>query len=478
RRLGNKKGSVSLRLNGTQNTYDSDWLNRSSVNDYTSGAAVLKTIDQQTGQENISKTYTINANYVRPIFNARWNANVGYTYNNGQVDAEQLTYNYNALTGRYEAIVPDFSNSLANHNWLQAARVGFIYTRTEWTYNFGFGLQQTGLSADTYNSSGANIASIDKTYYNVLPRLTINYKNKSNQTIQLNYNSNVNLPSVNDLQPVQNNSNPLYQRIGNPNLEARKSHRMSINFNTFSADNNRYWNGYFLYNLSFDDIGNEVKYVNGVQVVRPVNVDGTYYINTGTFFGMPAKLKGMRMGYGLNFYTSRNKGFINDEKNTTTRYNFGPNANLSYDVDGKLNSGIFLSVGYNKVNNSIPAAIDNRYFSFNNSVNISYELFKNFRIDTQLEHNGSAGRSDGFNNNAFLLNAGLEQYLMKNRLTLALKGYDILKQNTNIERNVNNTRIEDVRFNSLTRYFYLSLNYKIAKVGASNQRSNPRNTVN
>lgn len=477
RRMANNKGSVSLRLNGTQNTFNSDWKNQALLNTYGTTAAVTKT-DQQTEQENVSKTYTLNVNYVRPVFNKKWNANAGYIYNRGIVDAEQITYDYNTVTGRYETIVPDYSNVLTNRNWLQAARFGLIYTRTEWTYNFGFGLQQTGLDASVFNSAGVNTGNIDKTYYNVLPRLTINYKNKANHTIQLNYNSNVNLPSVNDLQPVQNNANNLYRRIGNPELEARKNHRMSINFNTFSPDNNRYWNGYFLINYSFDDIGNDVNYVDGVQFVKPVNVDGTYYVNTGSFFGMPTKIKGLRMGYGINLFASLAKGFIDNNKNTTNRYNIGPNANVSYDIEDKLNTSIFLSVGHSTVNNSLPTALDNRYFSFNNSANLSYELFKNFRIDAQLEHTGSAGRSDGFNNNAFLLNAGLEKYMMSRKLTLALKGFDILKQNTNIDRSVNSSRIEDVRFDNITRYFYLSLNYKITKVGASNQRSNPRNTVN
>jgi hypothetical protein len=238
--------------------------------------------------------------------------------------------------------VPKYSNALTYDNWLQAARLGLIYARTEWTYNFGFGLQETGLDASVYNNNGILAGNINKKYHNILPRLNISFKNKANQTIQLNYNVNVNLPSANDLQPVQNNSNLLYQRIGNPDLEARKNHRMSINYNTFSADNNKYWNGYFLYNLSFDDIGNNVSYTNGVQIVKPVNVDGNYFINTGTNFGKPVKLKGMRMGYGINFFTSHIKGFINDVQNITNRYNFGPNANIAYDVEGKINTGIFL----------------------------------------------------------------------------------------------------------------------------------------
>jgi len=473
-----KKGSIIIGLNGSQNTFNSNWLNKSLINNYRPGVVDVTDLNQQAEQENKSQNYSVAVNYIRPIVDKKLNSNIAYIRNEGKVDAQQLTLSYNPLNNTYDAVVPDFSNTLENKTWTQTARLGLIYNRTEWTYNFGLGFQETGLDASTFSSAAINTNNIDKKYYNILPRLNINFRNKNKHTLQLNYNANVNLPSVNDLQPVQNNSNPLYQRIGNPELEARKSHRMSVNFNTFSADNNKYWNGYFLVNYALDDVGNSINYVNGVQYVQPVNVDGNYYINTGTYFGQPTKLKGLRMGYGVNLSLSHNTSFINQEKNITNRYNFGPNANFSYDIDDKLNAGIYIGVQYSKVNNSQPSALDNKYFNFSNSASLSYEFIKNTRINTELNHNGAAGRADGFNNNVFLLNAGLDQYFMQRRITLSLKGFDILNQNTNIDRTVNGSRIEDIRFNSITRYFYVSLNYKITKVGVKSEKSNPRSTVN
>jgi hypothetical protein len=477
RRMANKKGSISLRLNGTQNTYNSDWVNKSLLNQYINGAGTATNINQEANQENASKTYTLNTNYARPL-NTKWSANLGYTYNRSLVNAAQATFDYNATTGRYDVIVPNLTNTFDNQNYLSAAGLGFIFTGKDWTYNFGVNLQETGLNANTFNTGGININQIEKTYYNLLPRLMVNFKNKANQTLAINYRATVNLPAVTDLQPVQNNTNPLYQREGNPDLEARKNHRISVNFNTFSPDNNRYWNGYFLYNLAFDDTGNNIRYDNGVQYVRPVNVDGNYYLRAGTFFGMPSKLKGLRTNYGVNFFAEHRTSFISDAKNITNRFEVGPNINWSYDVDDKFNAGIYAYVAYTKVNNSLETAVDNRYFTLSNSLNISYEFLKDLRIEADLDHIGSAGRADGFNSNYLLLNAGINKYIMQRQVTLSLKGFDILNQNTSIDRIINSSRIEDVRYNNITRYFYLSLNYKLSKVGAKNERSNPRNTVN
>lgn len=473
-----KKASVIIGLNGTQNTFNSDWLNKSVINTYKDGIIDINDLNQQAEQENNTRNIGYAINYIRPLFNKKWNGNLAYMRNDSKVEAQQTTYSYNALTNIYDSVVPDFSNTTQNKTLQQNLRLGFVYNRTQWTYNFGFALQETGLDASTFSANSVNTNNINRKYYNILPRFNINFKNQAKHTIQLNYNANVNLPSINDLQPVQNNTNPLYQRMGNSNLEARKSHRMSINFNTFSADNNKYWNGYFLVNYTLDDIGNSIKYVEGVQYVQPVNVDGNYYVSTGTFFGQPTKLAGLRMGYGMNLFISHNSSLINNEKNTTNRYNIGPNANFSYDIDDKLNAGIYLGVQYSMVNNSQPGAVDNKYFSFNNNTSISYEFVKNTRISSELQHNGAAGRADGFNNNIFLLNAGIEQYIMNRRITIALKGFDILNQNTNIDRTVNGSRIEDVRFDSIHRYFYVSLNYKITKVGSKSERGIPRNTVN
>jgi len=477
RRLGNKKGSVSIRLNGTQNTFNSDWINKSLLNQYVNGSATVTNINQEASQENAAKTYTGNANYARQL-NTKWSANIGYAYTKSLTDATQITFDYNPATGNYETIVPSLTNTFDNKNSLQTAGLGFIYTGKDWTYNFGVNAQESALDAKIFNNIGSNTGNIEKTYYNLLPRLTVNFKNKANQTLAINYRASVNLPSVTDLQPVQNNTNPLYQRQGNPDLEARKNHRLSVNFNTFSPDNNRYWNGYFLYNLAFDDTGNNITYNNGIQYVKPVNVDGNFYVRAGTNFGMPSKIKGLRMNYGANIFTEHRTGFISNEKNVTNRYEIGPNINWSYDIEDKFNAGIFAYVGYTKVNNSLETAVDNKYFTLNNTLNLSYEFIKNLRIEADLNHIGSAGRADGFNNNYFLLNAGINKYIMERRITLSLKGFDILKQNTSIDRIVNSSRIEDVRYNNITRYFFLSLNYKLTKVGASKERNNPRSTVN
>lgn len=477
RRLGYKKGSVSVRLNGSYNNLRSDWVNLSSIREFDGGGQSLQNINQSAEQENTVKGYTLNGNYSRPLTD-KWSSNLAYTYNKNSNVAGQYTLDFNPVTGRYEILVPTLTNVFDSESQSHSGSVGFVYNVKALNVNFGSALQHSILGGLSFNSSGAIAGNIDKEYMNLLPRFSLSYRPKNNRSVNLNYRSMLNLPPVSQMQPVQDNTNPLYQREGNPDLEPLKTHRVTVNYNTFNAANDRYWNGFFMYNYSVDAITNDTRFANGVQIVKPVNVDGNYFVSTGTNFGMPAKVPGLRLNFGVFMSFDHIKNFINSVGNLTQRLQFSPNMGLNYDFNEKFNLSLSGSPGYNLVQNSRQIATDNKYWNFNSSLAMSWEFIKDLRVEADLNHTGYAGRSDGFNSNYFLLNAGLEKFVMKRQIGIALKGFDILKQNTNIDRIINNGRIEDVRFNNITRYFYLSLTYRLAKVGAASPRENPRTTVN
>ncbi|RYD75031.1 MAG: carboxypeptidase-like regulatory domain-containing protein, partial [Sphingobacteriales bacterium] len=112
-----KKGSVIIGLNGSQNTFNSNWLNKSLIKNYGTGVIDVTDLNQQAEQENKSQNYSVAVNYIRPIVDKKLNGNVAYIRNEGKVDAQQLTLSYNPLNNTYDAVVPDFSNTLENKTW-------------------------------------------------------------------------------------------------------------------------------------------------------------------------------------------------------------------------------------------------------------------------------------------------------------------------------------------------------------------------
>jgi hypothetical protein len=61
------------------------------------------------------------------------------------------------------------------------------------------------------------------------------------------------------------------------------------------------------------------------------------------------------------------------------------------------------------------------------------------------------------------------QFLRDKAATISLKVYDLLQQKENIRRNITANYIDDINYNSLTRYFMLSFNYKFNTFGKGNQ---------
>lgn len=62
-----------------------------------------------------------------------------------------------------------------------------------------------------------------------------------------------------------------------------------------------------------------------------------------------------------------------------------------------------------------------------------------------------------------------QQFLRSKALTLAVKVYDLLNQRNNISRNITANYIDDIEYNSLTRYFMVTLSYRFNTFGKGNE---------
>ena len=58
----------------------------------------------------------------------------------------------------------------------------------------------------------------------VSPHIRLEFKPKKSKKLSFTYKTSPARPSVYDLMPVSNGTNPLYQHIGNPDLETTTTH--------------------------------------------------------------------------------------------------------------------------------------------------------------------------------------------------------------------------------------------------------------
>jgi hypothetical protein len=84
--------------------------------------------------------------------------------------------------------------------------------------------------------------------------------------------------------------------------------------------------------------------------------------------------------------------------------------------------------------------------------------------NTNLSHTLYTGLSQSFNQSYLFWNASLAYKFLKNKsLEIKASVFDMLGQNTSINRTVTETYIEDSQTKVLSRYYMLTLTYTLRK---------------
>ena len=91
-------------------------------------------------------------------------------------------------------------------------------------------------------------------------------------------------------------------------------------------------------------------------------------------------------------------------------------------------------------------------------------------LASDLNYTASKGYAEGFNENQWMWNASISyQFLRDRSATLMLKVYDLLQQKQTVSRTVSANYIDDIEYNSLTRYFMLTFTYRFNTFGKGNE---------
>lgn len=469
RLLTNGRGSLNLTMNGNYNSSNQDYINRSVTRYSISGVDQVRSFDQQSDQETERSFVNGSVSLVRLLNREKKiNLTLRNTHQYSNDIADQLTLEYNPVSGRYETLVPSLSNNFSNKNWRNTSSAGINTTGKSLTVNVNAAVAYLGL---TGRVQGNNFADIERSEIAFVPNASLSYRQKNGRQIYLGLTSTVNMPDVTSLQPVFNNTNPLYIRNGNPDLKMSRVVSGNVNYNFFDTKNNTYVSMYSSFSQIWDGFSNSslVDPDSRIQTVTPVNTDGNHNFVLGLSTGKPTKIKGLRYRLNSNLSQTRSISFINTIQNQADRFSANLGGGVGFARD-RFTADIELSSTFNTVNNSVQSLSNQEYFNFNNYLNISGEPVKKIRVFAnvnQVFYRGTT--SNSLNNSFFLLNTGIEKFFMKSRqLTLSLNLFDLLNQNSNMQRSVTSTgRIEDFRTNNLNRYAYLKLNYKLQRVGGN-----------
>ncbi|WP_342647325.1 outer membrane beta-barrel protein [Mucilaginibacter sp. CSA2-8R] len=459
------QGSINFFTYGSYSDNKLNYTNDLLINAVSASNPTGGNVQQQTSQGNNGGFFTSTLSYIKPLSKKRKvNLTLSQIVDFRKETASQYTLDYNPLNGNYEIYNANFSGNITSTNYRYTTTAGINKVSDEVTLNANLAVARLGLRGEIQNSVSEGV---DREIWAFVPNISGLFRPKKGTSLYIALKADVQMPSAADLQPILNNSNPLYIRSGNPSLQASRSLNANFNYNTFNSATNtlltinglytQYWRG-FSTSSSVD--------TNGIARTFPINVTGNYLVSGGINLGLSPKINGLKINAGVSSNYSHTVNLINDQINDLSRISGSIIMGINYD-NKYYQLGVRLAPTFNNAKNSYTKLADQRYLSFDNSLNVSLNISKNFRLFSEVAQNLYRGQPGGSDITYYLWNAGLEQYLLhKRNLTIGLNAYDLLGQNAAVTRFITSTgQIQNTQTNTLSRYIYLKVIYKISKVG-------------
>ncbi|MEN9569213.1 MAG: hypothetical protein RL172_444, partial [Bacteroidota bacterium] len=318
----------------------------------------IDTIDQKKETENSNKKLLAKAAYTEPL-SAKYSLEVNYELSWLGGNNDLVTLGKTISNGKYDEQVDSLTNHFKQDIVTNKAGLKISYKNKKFRYSFG-----TAAGFTRFDFKDITLdTNYNRRYTNLFPSASVNYSYKPNHNFNFNYNGSTIQPQINQLQQLRNNSNPLSQYIGNPDLEQSFKHNFSITHNTYNFLKEM-WT-YQSANIGFTNnaITNNTKInpLTGETLTQPVNTNGN--MNANAWMGMGKKLKKLNVqlfaSYQFNY--SRFIDLINDSKNKTDNLTHMIGINLSKSKEKKYD----ISMNHDFGINSNQSSIYNRKIKYN-----------------------------------------------------------------------------------------------------------------
>jgi hypothetical protein len=441
-------------------------------------------VDQHTLSHGNGFTENLRMSYVEPLWNLKNFLEASATLKGSRNTSDKNQYNRDPLlsTPVYDKLDSVYSNNFVNRFYSETIELNYRYVSK--TYNIMFGMK--GNPSQTYsmtNYINGGIRDISNEVFNYSPTARIQYNFGKKKFLRIDYRGQTDQPSVSQLQPVRNNSNPMNVSIGNPALNPDFSNNLRLMFTTFNDSTFASFNAFLNAQTTSNAlVSNSLYDTTGKQYSQTVNsTEAPYNVNANVMFNIPIIQKrlhfstnssaGMNQYYGyssrgLNAQTMDSVSLPLGDLSKTHRYNLGESISLTFTND-LLEIGLRGGFRYsNTLNNLNPKVAITK--DWNGGGNVVVHLPYSVSIGSDMNYTTSQGYS-AQSLNQLIWNASIDKTIFNNAGVVALKVMDILHQQKNINQSIGSNYIQYNIYNTLPTYFLLSFTYKINKFkGAKN----------
>jgi Outer membrane protein beta-barrel family/CarboxypepD_reg-like domain len=464
KRLKKKGRTISLISSFTKTDKKADGFLYSDLDFYKSNGSFDKNqkIDQRKTNNEDQLRGEARTVYTEPLWkNTFLELNYRFTYNRN--DAERNTLEKQNNDPKYNFRI----DSLSNHFLFKTTdnQGGFNFRANLKKINFSFG---TGVGRSNYS-----VKILDSTvsrrigFTNLLPSASFRFSPKKQTNWNIRYNGSTSNPTMQQINPIIDNIDPLNITVGNPDLKQSFRHNFNFSFNQYKVFKSRgIWAS-----ANFTVTENAITNFNtidstGKRTNQAINVNGNFNGNMWSSYNFEVA-PSMNLSFNFNPTISRYINYVNAKRNVTDNRNLGFGISLGYWADKWINFWINVEAARNYSRSSISKNTITKYWTFNSYPNINLKLPKKFYVEMEAQINVFE-RTDVFNalGNSYLVSGSVKKAFFKEeKLELKLYVNDMFNQNRGINRNINSNFISETRSEVIQRFFMVSLIYNFSKNG-------------
>lgn len=462
-----KKGrTLATNLSVGLNNTNSDG-NQQSTNTYYVNTPGEQQIEQTNTQSTTNQSYGASLSYTEPLGGRKYlEANYNFQTNRNDVDRE--VYNVGGGQPVFDA---QLSNKYISNYIYNRPGLNFRMNREKFSVTAGTSYQMTSLKGDLILKD----VKIDRTFENLLPSAHFNYDFSSTKHLRIDYETNMQEPTIQQLQPVIDNSDPLNIYVGNPELKPAYAHRISTNFTSFNPA--RFINFFAFINGSFTNnaiVNSQTVSDKFVRVTVPVNVSSSQSLRANFNVGFPVKKLNSRFNIGPTATLSESITVLNEQNNHVNNRTLGGTAryNFTYKEIVILDLSSNLSQQETKYDFNTP---DQQYFNqtYKSEINISF--LKNYSFNTSYEHLIYTSKTTDFRQEIPFLDISISRFILKNKAgELKFKVNNLLDQSNSVSQSSGDNYIQQSTTNNPGRFYMVSFTYALNKhlnpMGGGNRR--------
>ena len=425
-------------------------------------------------------------------FESRWNA-MNNTWNKVTYPTDWAALGDTLLN--YLGMLPDWylngdqelylSDNLTNHNTNIDSNHN-INIQIRWNSNFitsSIGVQMVPQHQHLkQHYMGADIDTV-RNSFRIAPSLQFRYRfNRQNQ-LNFSYRMNMSQPSINDLISIEDTSNPLNKRLGNPHLKNSFSHNFSLGWNNYVTATMQSYNVNASFSMTSNNISSRTEWDEETdkRITMPMNINGNW--NTNVTFGFNTPLfandrlmlnTSTRAGYNNNVSWLYRDDATHDKetlKNQTNNLTLGENISLNYRQE-YWDIRITGNINYTHQKNKYLEVNSPNTFNFSYGIESNGNFNNGWGYSTNISMSSRRGyASKEANSNELVWNAQVSYRFLKGRAaTISLQAYDILNNRKNFNRNISANGRTDTWTQTVNSYVMAHFIYRFNFFGSASGR--------